>query len=170
MEQRPHVRGSITEEYGDDGHHQPPYSPDGVGQRGGGAGTASKRAGRWDGGDVRDGPEPDHDCPFEEPTNHDSGSTRPEDADFLESLRGGEGAGAGAGAGSHRRRGNSGPGSCSSNGKQRARVRQARRPEWNSDTAAVASLGGGQAAILTDNSPAAVQVWSCGVSAVVIYG
>eukprot|EP00752_Nemacystus_decipiens_P005609 g5077.t1 len=162
VEQRPQVRGSISQEQ-DDGDHHRVHSlggaggDDGLGRRRGGAGTVSKRAGRQNDGCERD--EPDHDLPLEWPRNHDPGSTRCEDAVFLESLRGGEGgaAGEGAGAGAHRKGGNPGPGSCPSNGKQRARMRHARRPEWNSDTANVASLGGGQAAILTENSPAAVQ-------------
>lgn len=154
--QRPHVRGSISEEH--DGHHRQlcssggAESDDGTGRRGGGAGAVSKRPGRCTGGGGRD--EADDDLPPEGPGKRDSGGTRPEGADFLESLRGGEGGGAGA----YRRGGNSGPVSSSSIGKQRDRVRHARRPEWNSDTAAVASLGGAQSTILTDNSPAALQV------------
>lgn len=84
-----------------------------------------------------------------------------EDADFFASLRGGgHDAGEGTPAGSSRRGGGTNGTAAISGGLQAGRVRHARRPEWNSDTAAVASLGGEgvQASVLTDNSPTATQV------------
>lgn len=50
---------------------------------------------------------------------------------------------------------------CGRNGdgvSRRSAKRYPRRPEWNNDTAGAASLGGAHVAIVTENSPASVQV------------
>ncbi|CAB1119581.1 unnamed protein product [Ectocarpus sp. CCAP 1310/34] len=147
MEQRSHVRGAVAEE------HRPGQPRNGrdeqSGRRtagkdgpvhGGGAEAAATR--RFSGGATDENGDT-------HPAEPKDGIGRPEDAEFLASLRGGEG----AEAGENRRRGGSRVGP----GRQAARARHGRRREWNSDTGAAASLGSPRAAIVTDNSPSAVQ-------------
>lgn len=150
LEQRSHVRGAIAEEHrpgqprdGCDGQSGRTVGNDGPVHAGGAEAAATRRNG---GGGTGENEDP-------HPAEPRDGRERPEDADFLASLRGGEG----AEAGGNRRRGGSrvGPGG------QAARARHGRRPEWNSDTGAAASLGSPRSAILTDNSPSAVQVRRC---------
>ncbi|CAN0400145.1 unnamed protein product, partial [Ectocarpus sp. 12 AP-2014] len=148
LEQRSHVRGAVAEEH-------PPGRPrhgrdDQSGRRtagkdgpvyAGGAEAAARR--RYSGGATGENGDPHPAEP------RDGIIERLEDEDFLASLRGGEGAEAGA----NRRR----EGSRVGPGRQAARARHGRRPEWNSDTGAAASLGSPRAAIVTNNSPSAVQ-------------
>ncbi|CAM9373377.1 unnamed protein product [Ectocarpus fasciculatus] len=146
LEQRSHVRGAIAEEHrpGQPRHGGDDRSGRAVGNGGpvhaGGAEAAATR--RNSGGVTCENEDP-HSAEARDPIE------RPEDADFLASLRGGEGAETGA----NRR----GGGSRVAPGRQAARARHARRPEWNSDTGAAASLGSPRAAVVTDNSPSAVQ-------------
>ncbi|CAM9121210.1 unnamed protein product [Ectocarpus sp. 6 AP-2014] len=148
LEQRPHVRGAIAEEHRpgqprhrhDDQSGRRTVGDDGPVHAGGAEEAAATR--RYSGGATGENGNP-------HPAEPRDRIERPEGADFLASLRGGEGAAAGA----NRRRGGSRVGP----GRQAARARHGRRPEWNSDTGAAASLGSPRAAIVTDNSPSAVQ-------------
>lgn len=151
LEQRSHVRGVIAEEHRpgqprhgrDDQSGRRTVGKDGPVHAGDTEAAATRR---YSGGTTGENGDP-------HPAEPRGGIERPEDADFLASLRGGEGAEAGA----NRRR----EGSRVGPGRQAARAGHGRRPEWNSDTGAAASLGSPRAAIVTDNSPSAVQVCRC---------
>ncbi|CAM9480827.1 unnamed protein product, partial [Scytosiphon promiscuus] len=191
VEQRPHVRGSLSEErqhhcrhrqldadrgdhdnhdvYDDDQRDRHPWTvgSDSGANDGGGVGaraTAVDDREKWaDGAGQmgRTGGELD-DVSLSERRRRDAEdpwTAKTEDAEFFASLRGG-GHDAGEAAADASKRGGVTNGTAAIvGGSQTGRARHARRPEWNSDTAAVASLGGegAQASMLTDNSPAAVQ-------------
>lgn len=175
VEQRPQVRGSISEEQHH--HHQRHADYDGdqrdhqrwVGCRGANTGGAlgggavdereSRAKGR--GGQRVEGDASDNASLSEGRRRNEEAAARTADGDFFASLRGGDGQDdAGEATTGATRRGGGGGGPVIAGSSQTGRMRHARRPEWNSDTAAVASLGGegAQASVLTDNSPAAVQV------------